>query len=123
MGEACIRTAVRSLRGAWMCSTGWTPTVTVGDASTLGAQFSQNKVNNIQALANQQYKEVLTKQNSEYSAAFQLAFWEILFEAPGAGYDIDSGTFKGTNLSNRNGGRKPRVHWPSPGLSRSPPPR
>lgn len=76
----------------------------VGDASTLGAQFSQNKANNVQALANQHYKEVLTKQNSEYSAAFQLALWEILFEAPSAGYDLDSGTFKGTNLSNRNGG-------------------
>ena len=57
-------------------------------------------VGDLQSLVNQRYKEVTTNANNAYSAAFQLALWEIVNETSGS-YDLENGSFKASNRVNQ----------------------
>ena len=70
----------------------------VKSATDLTADFNARRVDNLQALFNQHYKDVLTASSAtaaKVSAAMQLAIWEILFETSST-FDLDNGGFKVT---------------------------
>lgn len=77
---------------------------TIYQTGNLSTTFSLTKIGDLQSLINKHYQDVLSHKNSEYSAALQLAIWEVLFEPTNTAYKLDTGKFLAKNVSNSNGG-------------------
>lgn len=69
-------------------------------SSYLQTKMSASNLNtsDLKSLVNQRYTTVQQQANNTYSAAFQLALWEIVNETSGT-YNLNSGSFKASGFS------------------------